>query len=284
MEIINVNGSNSNMQNFIHTNNVIFSHSLSQSPQNLDPIANKFFRHTNEQHQILIFLSGECIMRTDDYSHVLEPGDICFNPALSYYGINITGNAPYERIVMSITPNERFDKLAYEVFDNLKPINVNLKQELLPYIERYKRYSQALPLQQFSSLVGLLLEELLYICLMKKTSVNQTIDTAETFLKKALAYIDTNWTTIKSIREISNALFISPSYLYEIFNKKLNMPPKAYLMQKRLQAAHAYLISGIPPHEVSQLVGFTTYTAFYRACKSFYGKIPQEIYLGKKEK
>ena len=268
-------------QSHIATPEVGFSHTLSVKPLGLDRIANNLYRHTDLRHQLLIFLSGECKMVTDDYSCVMKPGDVFFSPALSYYGVEIVGDAPYERVVIFITPNEEFDKLAYEIFDTQKPINANLKQSLLPFVERFKEYADLLSLKEFSSLAPHLIQELLYICLCAKNSTERVADTSETLFKKVLAYIDENWTTIKNIRDISNALFISPSYLYEIFNKKLNIAPKAYLTQKRLQAAHAYLISGITPNEVSQLVGFDTYTSFYRACKTFYGKTPQKIWVKK---
>lgn len=268
---------NDNDQYFGSLQNVNFSHALAKDPQKLDAKTFNLYRHTNEKHQILIFLSGECKMDTDDYSHLLQPGDVCFNPAFSYYGVTILGDTPYDRVVITIPPNERFDELAYQVFDDLKPINVKVKEQLLPFIERYKAYHTALPVRQFSTFANNLIEELLYICLMQKQSAQDSADSAENLLKKALEYIETHWKTIQNVKEISNTLFISPSYLYEIFNKKLSMTPKAYLMQKRLQEAHAYLTSGMSPNEVCRLVGFNAYTAFYRAFKAFYGKSPKEV-------
>ena len=270
--------SNNKAQYLSTLQNINFSHAIAKEPKKLDVNAFNFFRHTDEKHQILIFLSGDCRMDTDDYSHVLQPGDVCFNPAFSYYGVTILDDSPYERVVISIPVSERFDALAYEIFDDLKPINVDVKGLLLPFIERYKNYHTALPINQFSALANNLIEELLYICLMQKQSKQPSKDPSEAFLRKALEYIDLNWKNIKNITEISNALFISPSYLYEIFNTKLNITPKTYLTQKRLQAAHAYLVSGVAPNEVSRLVGFSTYTAFYRAFKAFYGKTPKEVF------
>ena len=269
--------SNERIRHFNTLQNVHFSHVLAKEAQKIDVKAFNLFRHTSEQHQSLIFLSGDCRMDTDNYSHVLQPGDVCFNPALSYYGVTILSNAPYDRVVISIPPNERFDALAYQVFDDLKPINVNVKEQLLPFIERYKAYHTALPLQQFDTFANNLLEELLYICLIQKQSALDSTDPTENLLKKALEYIAKHWDTVQNVKEISTALFISPSYLYEIFNKKLNTTPKVYLTQKRLQEAHAYLSSGISPNEACQLVGFNAYTAFYRAFKAFYGKSPKEV-------
>ncbi len=267
-------------QEYITTDKCSFAHSFSKDPTQLDVKAHKLYRHTSDRHQLLIFLSGECDFVTDNHTQRLQPGDVCFSPAFTYYHVNILGNAPYERCVIHITPDERFNALAKDTFEETANIvSVDLRKHLLPWIERYRSYSKILPIKQFSLLSEILLQELLYICLMQKVEASHTIDTAENILKNALVYIDANWARIKNIREISNALFISPSYMYEIFNKKIGVAPKTYLMQKRLRAAHAYLISGMQPNEVSQLVGFNTYTAFYRACKALYGKTPQEIWV-----
>ncbi|MBR1974964.1 MAG: AraC family transcriptional regulator [Clostridia bacterium] len=261
----------------VHADKIFFSHSIAKNPKSLDPKAFQLFRHTSDKHGLFIFLSGVCEQVTDERRFTLRPGDICFTSAFTYGYINIVEDSPYERIVIAITPNERFDALAHEVFATQNPINVNLEQYLLPFIERYKKYADALPLKEFSRLAECLIEELLHICLISQKPENYATDPSEKLLNKALEYIEENWATIQNTQEISNALFVSQSYLYDIFNRKLNIAPKAYLMRKRLQVAHAYLVSGISPSEVSQLVGFNTYTAFYRACKSFYGKTPQEL-------
>ena len=159
-----------------------FTHAFSKNPQSLDPLENKFFRHTDDRNQILIFLSGECEMRTDEYTRVLQPGDVCFNPAGSYYGINLIGNTPYERIVIHVKPNKRFEALTNEIFKDFGILNINPKQRLMPFIERYKDYQEALSMKQFSSFALCLIEELFYICLLEKNSASNVVNSAENLL------------------------------------------------------------------------------------------------------
>ena len=64
-------------------NSMFFSAMLTKEPFTLDKKAFNLFRHTDNKHQILIFLSGNCKMETDEYSHLLQPGDVCFNPAFT---------------------------------------------------------------------------------------------------------------------------------------------------------------------------------------------------------
>lgn len=47
-------------------------------------------------------------------------------------------------------------------------------------------------------------------------------------LTKAIAYIRANLFTIRSISEISDSLFITESYLFEIFKKALHISPKKF--------------------------------------------------------
>ena len=105
-------------QEMIYSENIFFGHSFAKNPKLLDPIQNRFFRHTNEKHQLILFLSGACESVTDDFSQTLKTGDVCFNPANTYYHINFLGDEPYERVVIHIVPNEAFDNLVFEVFDD----------------------------------------------------------------------------------------------------------------------------------------------------------------------
>ena len=268
------------MRLFIPTQNVNYSRSYSKEPLSLNPLIYKFFPHTPESNQLFIFISGDCLSVDKNYTHTLQPGDVCFTDENNFGYTKVLSNATYERIVLKVKTNSKLKELINKAFDGEKRIvNLDLQQDVIPFFKRFEEYSKRLPLSEFSDLAENMVEELVYLCLMKKMAANDTLDPAETLLRKALTYIDEKWGSIQSVQEISNALFISPSYLYEIFNKKMRLTPKAYLTQTRMQMAHAMLTTGVAPNEVSRAVGFTTYTAFYRSFKAFFGKKPQDAWL-----
>ena len=274
-----------------NTNNILahlnlgdysFTHCSSEHPQQLDPIAYGFNWHTLPMHELLIVLKGNCKKINEQEEIPLSPGDICYHAAFTPHALEIVEDTTYERFVIHFKQNKKIEELVHSIFQSSNRISVDLNKRLLPFIERLTEYYRKLSFNDFSYIFENLLIELFYICKLSKQTQTHAPDVAENLLKTAITYIENNWQNIKNIQEISTALFISHSYLYQIFSEKLNTTPKAYLMEKRLQAAHSFLLSGMSPHTVSTAVGFNTYTAFYRSFKSAYGKTPQEIYSNKK--
>lgn len=264
----------------IPSGNVNYARAYSKDPKSLNPVVYNFFPHAPDCETLYVFFSGDCEAIGDNYTHKLQPGDVHFKDYNDLSYKNLTGNSTYERLIIRFHANPRLKELLYKTFDDTKRIiHLDLQRDIIPFCQRYEEYAKRLPLADFTRMAEILIEEFVYLCLMQKMEHNATLDPTETLLKKALAYIEQNWSTLHNVQEVSDALFISPSYLYEIFNKKMKTTPKAYLTQKRMHEAHARLISGSPPNETSHLVGFSTYTAFYRSFKAFYGKTPQEVWM-----
>ena len=56
-------------------------------------------------------------------------------------------------------------------------------------------------------------------------------------LQTAIAFIEANYTTVTSVREIATACFVSESRLYHLFKEHLNTSPISYLNYIRIYAA-----------------------------------------------
>lgn len=255
-----------------------FSHTVSYHPNSLDPLIHKFFIHTHEKHEFFYFLSGQCVLILNNERFTLSPGDACFIPAGTKHSIEFLNNSTYERMIMYIPCDPKIDSLAAEIFSTLKLIPSTSEKRLASFFARFKEYYNKLPLKEFSELAPTLVTEMLYICSLESQTAQNVVDQTETILKKALEYINENYPYIQSAEDISNAVFISLSYLYRIFNNKLKTSPKNYLLQKRMQMAQSFLISGVNPTAVSEMVGFKTYTAFFRSFKAFFGVSPAKLY------
>ena len=80
-------------------------------------------------------------------------------------------------------------------------------------------------------------------------------------LSTALHYISDNLLTISSITEISDAVFITESYLYRLFKTELRTSPKKYIMQKRLLYAEKLIRKGHRPTEIFAECGLPTLAA-----------------------
>ncbi len=95
-------------------------------------------------------------------------------------------------------------------------------------------------------------------------------------LTKAIAYIRANLFTIRSISEISDSLFITESYLFEIFKTTLHISPKKYITAKRLLTAKREPDLGDGQTQIYQKMGFSSHAAFYRSYTAFFGHAPSK--------
>jgi len=95
-------------------------------------------------------------------------------------------------------------------------------------------------------------------------------------LNEAIDYINKHLYDIESVTEISSSLFITDSYLYEIFKNQLKTSPKKYINSKRLHAARREIILGARPSDACNTVGFHDYASFYRSYTRFFGHSPSQ--------
>jgi AraC-like DNA-binding protein len=93
---------------------------------------------------------------------------------------------------------------------------------------------------------------------------------------QALDYINTHLYTVRDVREISSALFVTETYFFRVFKEQMHISPKKYITKKRLLAAERRISAGERPTEVYLQCGFHTYTAFYKRYVDFFGKAPSE--------
>ena len=79
------------------------------------------------------------------------------------------------------------------------------------------------------------------------------------------------------VSDVAIKLGITPKHLNKVFSRETGESIKQYITRKRFSAAEKFLKKGIPPTEVAQVVGYSTYTAFYRAFVAIYSMTPSEF-------
>ena len=95
-------------------------------------------------------------------------------------------------------------------------------------------------------------------------------------IMRAINYIDDNLLTITNIEEICDELYISKSNLHHLFIEHLNISPKKYIIEKRLNYAQRKICDGKKTTDVAEKCGFYDYSAFFRAYKKRFGYSPTD--------
>lgn len=97
-------------------------------------------------------------------------------------------------------------------------------------------------------------------------------------LQTAIAYIEENYTTITSVKEIASACFLSESRLYHLFKEHLNLSPISYLNHLRVHAAIELLTNpGLSIQQIAERLNFHSEYYFRKTFQKVTGELPSKL-------
>lgn len=164
---------------------------------------------------------------------------------------------------MIIIGRVRINESSDEVIDRLDWLNAD-KDEIK---RRYERLSY-FPKEKLNSLINLISNLLVDFAI--RIERNGDIDTA-------LEYIEQNLDKNLSVNIICQKCFVSKNKLYREFRNTLNCTVNDYIANKRIEKAKEFLrYSDETSREISEKVGITNYTYFYKLFKRRVGMTPNE--------
>ena len=249
----------------------VYRHIVSE---NLD--RNAYSTHIHNVYEILYFVEGDATHVIEDRKYKLKKGDLIFIRPFQYHFIQIDSTCRYERYDIL------FDKSnsligGIDLFPkNVDVINILGNSIALDIFKKFDIYKQNSSNEVFEGILPHLLSELLYSIYLFSKGLYEKSVFVSPLISASLKFINDNIYTIRDVKEISDALFVSESYLFRLFRNELHQSPKKYIREKRLLLAQNMIISGISPTEACEKSGFIDYTTFYRNYCDFFGHSPQK--------
>lgn len=109
-------------------------------------------------------------------------------------------------------------------------------------------------------------------------SIEQSGDRKEQYLRKAIEFMEMNYSRKISINDIARHTGLDRSYLGSIFKQQLDTSPQHYLMNLRMNKACEYMKDeNLSIGDISRSVGYEDPLLFSKIFKKFKGQPPREF-------
>jgi len=243
----------------------------------IEPAPDLLYRHTHSQYELLYILGGDITHVVEDRKYKLHKHDLVLVRPNQYHFIQIDSSENYERYNLLFDPTVLgFDNVERVPLD-LEVISCRHRPMITELFRKMDYYQSVLCGADLQGMTALLIKELLYnLGLSHEARGRAPTENLHPVAAKALAFINENLFTLKSMEQVAKSLFVTESYLYRVFKRELKTTPLKYITEKRLIAAQGLLRQGISPTKVYEECGFDDYSAFYRSYRAYFGYPPSQ--------
>ena len=233
--------------------------------------------HTHIFTEITYIVEGHGYHVTENKEYNLKNGTLILTPPGVHHKISIDPEKNYDRYYIGINLDDVIkDGNFKRTYDEITIIDCSKIPMIDGIFKRSDYYADTFDETVFEEMAFILIKELLFNLSVYDSSVSVDYRSIHPILSKTLDYINDNLISISSIKDISDHLYVTERYLYELFKTQLMTTPKKYINEKKLHLARQLLISGKKPGEVCFKAGFSDYSSFYRNYKKYF-KIPPSV-------
>ncbi len=224
--------------------------------------------HCHAKYEMIAVASGDITVMLEGQSYRLKENQTIIIPPLFYHSITANGGGCYRRITAQFgaeaIPSALRDKFSTRGTDTVIDS---------AHIEKLKDICQKEEPSFYSPLLQSLMIEIFYDALQKKER-QARIETDE-FLQKTFQYIDKHLQEKISLDDLAQYTSRSKSSFCHLFEAKMNISPKQYILQKKLALASKLINEGVPRTTAALHVGYENYSSFYRLYIKHVGEMPK---------
>lgn len=255
--------------------NQYISDDLAYSYKNEISCSKPFASHIHNGWEILYVKQGKLSYTVDSNVFDITPGSLVITRPGAVHMLHPKGTIHYERHDLVVSDTLLNKTIIEAIPNDLHILDISEDTIILGLFEKISYYQAKLPEEFLEPIFRSLSDELwMNIYINLSTSAQSVTFHTNPVISKAITYIKDHIYEPLTVRQICDALFISPTYLQQCFTKHINVTPKQYVLLQKLQLAHQELTNGANPTEIYRHYGFSNYSTFYRNYHKFYGNCP----------
>lgn len=243
-----------------------------------DPQQSSFFRHMHSEYELMLSLAGGASYVIEDKKYTLNPYTLLLIPSKAYHFAQIEDTDLYCRYIVAFNEGAVEPALLKAVLQEPACYQLDENHPIVQNFCQLHALSQINMADYENLMLKTFCTQLLLgiVALQREMSVSSA-PAENTLPYPVLAYIEENLTKIRSLDEIAEHFFLSPSTLTHQFKTKMGISLMKFIRQKKLLLARSLLEKGEKPLEVAAKCGFAEYTTFYKAYTRFFGIAPSKV-------
>lgn len=257
----------------------VFTHRVYESPMLDDAFSS---HHLHNEYELIFVLDGDITYVLEDKKYKLRPYDMILTRPSRYHYIQIDSDRLYDRYNILFPASFIGEDILALLPEGVESFSCADIPVVADSFKKADRYTELGP-EAFGVLLSCLLKEIFYNVANPPAGVNAIPESVSPLVSKALEYINKNLYTVKSVEEISSALFVSENYFFRAFKSEMKISPKKYITHKRLLEAQRRINEGARPTDVYPRCGFSTYSAFFKCYVKYFGHPPSQMGKGGNE-
>ncbi len=226
--------------------------------------------HVHSGYEFYVNLSGDVCFLINNTFYPVKRGDVIITKPNDMHICVYNTPCFHEHFCLWIDCDENSPLLDFtrKNFTNKYSFADKTKNKLIDYLFNLKDSKSKIEKS------ALLLSFLSLFIVEKNLNSDKQEHTLPPEMQKILDYIDSDFTQIHNIREISDKFFISSATLNRWFKKYLQLSPREFLEARKLSYAQKLLSKGVSVNNVCIKSGFTDCSYFISVFKKKFGETP----------
>ncbi len=235
---------------------------------------------THDGYELIYLKNGDITYLIDGKSYRVKKNSLIITRPGKRHIVLFNSPEVYERYDIILDESMVLASFIERIPDNIDVLKLGEYQktaELFSKMDYYYKHFNGDDYRQL--LINLINEILCNVAIISEHTDNSVPTTGYSenpIITSAIEYIENNIGVGFTLDALANELFISKSYLHQLFCEYLKISPQRYISGKRLMLIQKEIRSGEKPTEAYLKYGFCDYSAFYRAYKKEFGYPPSE--------
>ena len=213
--------------------------------------------HCHAKYEMIAVEEGDITVLLEGQKYRLKKNQIIIIPPLFYHSVTANGEGSYRRI----TALFGLDAIPRVLQDELTGQGRNIAIDA-SRIEKIKEICQKKDSVFYAPLLQSMMIEIFYDAIQIPQATTK-METDE-FLQKTFQYIDLHLHEKILLDDLARHTLRSKSSFCHLFESKMNISPKQYILQKKLALASKLIDEGVPRTVAAMQVGYENYSNFYR--------------------